>query len=75
MAKFRGTSFDAQAQALVFTRAAQIDPNFRAQLAEAARRIEARRRTKLVRRLLAPMAPLFRDLERDAEIVLSGWKA
>jgi hypothetical protein len=25
--------------------------------------------------MLAPIAPLFRDLERDAETVLSGWKA
>jgi hypothetical protein len=26
------------------------------------------------RKLLAPIALLFRDLERDAEAVLSGWK-
>jgi hypothetical protein len=34
----------------------------------------ARCATKEPRRLLAPLAPLFRDLERDAEAVLSGWK-
>jgi hypothetical protein len=34
-----------------------------------------RRSTKEPRRLLAPIAPLFRDLERDAEVVLSGWRA
>lgn len=34
----------------------------------------ARRSTELPRKLLAPIAPLFRDLEREAEAVLSGWK-
>ena len=74
MAKYRGLTFDAHTQALAFTRAAQVDADFRAQLAEVARRIEARRSMKMPRRLLAPLAPLFRDLERYAEAVLSGWR-
>jgi len=43
-------------------------------LAEIRRRLTARRSTDLPVRLLASVAPLFRDLERDAEAVLSGWK-
>jgi len=50
------------------------DPAFTARLAEVYRRLEMRRATKEPRRLLAPIAPLFRDLERDAEAVLSGWR-
>jgi hypothetical protein len=34
----------------------------------------ARRSTDMPRKLLAPIVPLFRDLERDAEAVLSGWE-
>ena len=34
----------------------------------------ARLSTDIPRGLLAPIAPLFRDLERDADAVLSGWK-
>jgi hypothetical protein len=55
--------------------AALIDPAFKARLAEIHRRLEARRATDIPRRMLAPLAPFFRDLERDAEAVLSGWKA
>lgn len=44
-------------------------------LGEVQRRLEARRKTDLSRKLLAPIAPLFRDLERDAEAVLRGWRA
>ena len=63
MAKLRGTAFDAHAQALAFARAAQVDADFRAQLAEVARRIEARRSMRTARKLLAPLGPLFRELE------------
>ena len=74
MAKFHGARFDAHAQALAFVRAAQVDADFRARLAEAARRIEARRGMSLPRKLIIPIASLFRDLERHAEVVLSGWR-
>jgi hypothetical protein len=70
MAKIRGAAFDAHAQALAFARAAQVDADFRARLAEAARRIEARRGMMMPRRLLMPIAPLFRDLEREAKVIL-----
>jgi hypothetical protein len=75
LARFRGTSFDKSAKGHAFARAALIDPAFKARLAEVHRRLEVRRSTKEPRRLLAPIAPLFRDLERDAEVVLSGWRA
>lgn len=70
MAKFRGAGFDAHAQALAFVRAAQVDADFRARLADAARRIEARRSMTMLRKLLRPIAPMFRDLERDAAVIL-----
>ncbi len=38
-------------------------------------RLEARRTTDRPRKLLARIAPLFRDLEREAEAVLSGCRA
>ena len=49
-----------------------IDPAFTARLAEIHRRLESRRKTDIPRKMLAPLAPLFRDFERDAEAVLSG---
>ena len=67
MAKYRGRSFDASACAVTLGRAALADRGFRARLAEIRRRIEARRKTDLPHALLAP---LFRDLERDAEWIL-----
>ena len=70
MAKYRGRSFDASACAVTLGRAALADRGFRARLAEIRRRIEARRKTDLPHALLAPLAPLFRDLERDAEWIL-----
>jgi hypothetical protein len=70
MSKFRGAGFDAHAQALAFARAAQVDADFRARLAEIARRIEARRGVNMLRKLFVPVAPLFRDLEREAEAIL-----
>jgi hypothetical protein len=73
-ARFRGTSFDQADKGLAFARAALIDPAFKVRLAEVYRRLETPRATKERSRLLAPSAPLFRDLERDAEAVLSGWR-
>jgi hypothetical protein len=67
MAKGRGRSFDTRATALAFCRAALVDPSFRARLAEVHRRLDIHRTTTVPRHLLAPIAPLFRDLERDAE--------
>jgi hypothetical protein len=72
MARFRGTSFGETAKGYTFARAALIDPAFKARLAEVHRRLMARRSTDMPHKLLAPIAPLFRDLERDAEAVLSG---
>ena len=74
LAKYRGTAFDKTSKGTAFARAALIDPAFKARLAEIHRRLEARRATGIPRKMLAPLAPLFRDLERDAEAVLSGWK-
>jgi hypothetical protein len=74
LARFHGRSFDKTAKGTTFARAALIDPAFKAKLAEVHRRLEARRSTDMPRNLLAPIAPLFRDLDRDAEVVLSAWK-
>jgi hypothetical protein len=74
LARFRGSAFDRVANGQAFARAALIDPAFKARLVEIHRRLEARRRTDIPRKMLAPLAPLFRDLERDAEAVLSGWR-
>jgi len=73
LARFRGTAFGKVAEGHAFARAALVDPAFKARLTEVHRRLEVRRATKEPRHLLAPIAPLFRDLERDAEAVLSGW--
>jgi len=70
-AKGRDRSFDTRAAALKLCRAALADPRFHARLAEVHRRLEIQRASKVPRRLLAPIAPLFRDLERDAERILS----
>jgi len=56
----------------MLSRAALADPAYRARLAEVHRRLEVQRASKEPRRLLAPIAPLFRDLERDAERILAG---
>ena len=66
MARFRGASFKKNAKGYAFARAALIDPAFKARLVEVHRRLLARRSTDMPRKLLAPTAPLFRDLERDA---------
>jgi hypothetical protein len=72
IAKGRGRSFDTRAAALKLCRAALTDRAFRARLAEVHRRLEIQRARKQPRRLLAPIAPLFRDLERDAERILTS---
>jgi hypothetical protein len=74
LAKYRGRSFDKDTKRHMLARAALIDPAFKARLAEIHRRPGARRETDIPVKLLAPLAPLFRDLERDAEAGLSGWK-
>ena len=74
LAKHRGRSFDQEAKGEAFARAALIDPAFKAKLAEVYQRIEARRATKIPDRLLVPIGPLFRDLERHADLVLRRWK-
>jgi len=74
IARFRGRSFTKNTKAHTFAQAALIDPAFKAKLAEVHRRLEARRAADMPRKLLAPIAPLFRDLEREAEGVLSGRK-
>jgi len=66
----RGRSLDKHAAALKLCRAALVDQAFRARLAEVHRRLEVRRSPTTPRRLLAPIAPLFRDLERDAARIL-----
>ena len=71
LAKYRGTAFDKTRKGAAFARAALIDPAFKARLVEIHRRLEARRNWGPLRRMLAPR---LRDIERDAETVLSGWK-
>ena len=70
MARSRGQSFDQRAAALKLCRAALADESFRARLAEIYRRLTVHRASTLPRKLLAPLAPLFRDLERDAAQIL-----
>ena len=69
LAKYRGTAFDKTGKGAAFARAALIDPPFKARLVEIHRRLEALRNTDLPRRMLAP---LLRELERNAEAVLSS---
>ena len=57
---------------LMLCRAALADPAFRARLTEVHRCLRVQRASKEPRRLLAPIAPLFRDLERDAERIVSS---
>jgi hypothetical protein len=72
MAQSRATSFYSVAKEAGFARAAFINPAFRARLAKAHRRLDVWRVTKEPRTILAPIAPVLRDLERDAEVVFSG---
>ena len=70
LAKYRGTNFDKTSTGTTFARATLIDPAFKTRVAEVHRRLEAQRATDLPPKLLVPIGPLFRDLERDAEAVL-----
>ena len=69
LAKLHDASFDKAATGFTFA-AALIDPAFKARLREAHRRLEAQRSTKPPGPL-APLAPLFLDLEGEAEAVVS----
>ena len=75
LAKYRGTAFDKVAKGNALARAALIDPAFMVRLAEVHRRLVARRSTSIPHKLLVPIGPLLRDLERKADAVLRGWKA
>jgi hypothetical protein len=70
MALSRGRPFDKRATGLTLCRAALTDEAFRAKLAEVHRRLEARHNTDLLAETTGGDAPLFRDLEREAEVVL-----
>jgi len=70
----RGAAFDGAAKGAALARAALIDPAFNARLSEAHRRLDVWRVTKEARAFMEPIAPLLRDLECDAEVVLSAWK-
>ena len=74
MCKQRGPSFDGTAKGVAIARALLIDPKFKASLAEAYRRLEARRQHNRLRKVLAPIGPSLRGLEREAEMVLSRWR-
>jgi len=74
MARSRGGAFDKEAKGANLARAALIDPAFKARISEVHRRLDVWRVMKESRAIMEPIAPLFRDLERDAEIVLSAWK-
>ncbi len=67
----RDRSLDKKATTLVFVRAGRVDDAFRTQLAEVHRRLVEWWPSKVPPRKLAPVAPLFRDLEREAERVLN----
>ena len=70
MARSRGASFDKSAKRLAFARAALADAGFRAKIAEVHRRLKAELAAGTPRKA-PPVAPLFRDLEQEAERVLS----
>ena len=74
LARTRGAAFDKAAKGSEFARAALIDPAFKVRLAEAHRRLDVWHVMKASRTILAPIAPALHELEREAEIVLSGWK-
>ncbi len=70
LAKYRGKTFNRVATGSTLARAALVDPAFKAKVVEIHRRLEARRQTDIPRKLLAPLAPLFRDLEFEAARIL-----
>ncbi len=71
LAKYRGKAFNRVATGSALARAAFVDPAFKAKLVEIHRRLEVRRKTDIPRKLLAPLAPLFRDLEFEAARILA----
>ena len=74
LSRFRGSAFDKVAKGNAFARAALIDPASMVRLAEVHRRLVTRRSTSIPHKLLVPIGPLFRDLERQADAVLRGWR-
>lgn len=70
LAKHRCKTFNKLATGSMLARAALVDPAFKAKLVEIHRRLEARRKTHIPRKLLAPLAPHFRDLEFEAARIL-----
>ena len=69
-AKYRsGTSFNTSVEGIA--RAALIDPRFRARVAAVHRRLKAQYATDIRHRMLASIALVLRDLEKDAEEILS----
>lgn len=70
LSKHRGKTFNRVTTGSTLARAALADPAFKAKLVEIHRRLEARRKTDIPRKLLAPLAPLFRDLEFEAARIL-----
>ena len=74
IAAARGRTFDAHATGGAFTRAALRDARFKARIAEAHWRLVAHQARNVPRELLLPLAPLFQELEGDAEAVLSAGK-
>jgi hypothetical protein len=74
MARSRGAAFDRAAKGADLARAALINPAFRARLTEVHRRLDVWHVMKASRTILAPIAPVLHELEREAEVVLSGWK-
>jgi hypothetical protein len=75
MARSSRVPFDGAAKGAALARAALIDPAFKARLSEAHRRLDVWRVTKEAHAFMEPIAPHLRDLELDAEMVLSAWKA
>jgi hypothetical protein len=70
--KSRGRQFDARATALTLCLAAMADAQYRARLAHIHGHLERRRAMPLRELKLVPIAPVFRDLERDAERILGS---
>ena len=70
LAKHRGKTFNRLATSATLARAALVNVAFKAKLMEVHRRLEERRKTDIPRKLLAPLAPIFRDLEFEAARIL-----
>jgi len=74
LARTRGAGFDKAAKGSDFARAALIDPAFKARLAEAHRRLGRVACDESVAHDPGANSTGLHELEREAEIVLSGWK-